>query len=836
MRDPLILPLAAIISGIVAGRQFGFVLHEALWPSVALALLALLAKTKLIKYLALTLSLFFVGAMLEAWHLPGPTPTIDAGPRETMLLEGCVVDPTVFSEGREQFTLELDPGARARVTLGLRDGDLPQQLNYGQRVEIEARIRPPHNYNNPGSFDYAGYLAGQKIYWTASMTRGSSAKILSGRCGSRAMAAIFALRTRALAAIDRLYPDTKTAGLMQAILLGESSKLQKIWTEDFRRTGTYHALVISGIHVTVLAGVLLFFLRVCLLPELAALTIAAAGAWLYALVSGMSAPVVRAAGGFTLYLIARFFFRRGRVLNLLAAIALVCLIWDPDQLFDASFQLSFLCVAAIGALAMPLIDATTGPLSRATRSPTNIDIDPHLEPRTAQFRVELRLIAETIALWTRIPVRWASEALALAGRLTFFACEMILVSAVIQIGLVLPMIEYFHRVSLSGLSANLLVAPLLNGVVPIGFFAVFTGWHWPAAIAAMLLRWAGNVAEWHARFEPAWRVSDPPWWLAISFVIALVLLALFRRRVLRLAALAAVLALFTILLWQPWPPAIAPHTLELTALDVGQGDSLLVVFPEGRTMLIDGGGLLQFGPRQRRSNLDTGEDVVSPYLWTRRIRRIDVIVATHAHEDHTGGLAAMLENFRPAEFWTGANPPQKLIDRAARIGTRVRELRRADPFPYAGTSVEVLSPPADYDAAKPGNNDSLAFRIRYGDRSFLLTGDMERPMEARLLRDETPLTADVLKIAHHGSRTSTLAPFLDAVAPSIAIISAGFQNSFGHPHPDVLARLAGRHAAVLRTDLDGLVTVRTDGRRLWFETARLVGQAGSLRRVVNPPE
>ncbi len=722
-----------------------------------------------------------------------------------MLLEGCVVEPTVFSEAREQFTLELDPGARARVTLGLRDGDPPQRLDYGQRVEIEARIRPPHNYNNPGSFDYAAYLARQKIYWTATMTRGSAAKVLPGRCGTRIMAAIFALRTRALHAIDRLYagdPTGKTAGLMEAILLGESSKLQKIWTDDFRRTGTYHALVISGIHVTVLAGVLLFVLRVLLLPELAALTVAAAGAWLYALVSGMSAPVVRAAGGFTLYLIARFFFRRGRVMNLLAAIALVYLIWDPGQLFDASFQLSFLCVAAIGALAVPLIDATSGPLARGLRSANDVDIDPHLDPRAAQFRVELRLIAETAALWTHIPQRWAMAMLALCGRIAFFVYEMIVISTVVQVGLALPMTLYFHRVSFSGLSANLVVGPLLNGVVPIGFFAVFTGWHWPAAIAATLLHWAGNVAQWHARWEPPWRVPDPPVWLAIAFVAALIALAILaRRRIARWPALAAVLALFTLLLWQPWPPSIAPRTLELTAIDVGQGDSLLVVFPEGRTMLIDGGGLLQFGPRVRRSNLDTGEDVVSPYLWSRRIRRVDIIVATHAHEDHTGGLAALLA----------------LLTHAAHLGVRIRELRRGDPFPYSGATVQVLSPPADYDAAKSGNNDSLALHIRFGDRSFLLTGDMERPMEARLLRDEAALGADVLKVGHHGSRTSTIAPVLDAVAPSIAMISAGFQNSFGHPHRDVLSRLAERHAAVLRTDLDGLITVRTDGRRLWFD-------------------
>src|SRR5258706_16241755 len=189
MRDPLVLPLAAIIAGIVVGRQFGFVLHDSMWPALAFLALTcgarLLACSRLSSRLCLTLSLFFAGVSVDNWRRPGPTPSIDAGPRETMLLEGCVVGPTVFSEAREQFTLELDPGARARVTLGLRDGDPPQRLDYGQRVEIEARIRPPHNYNNPGSFDYAAYLARQRIYWTATMARATSARILPGRFGSR---------------------------------------------------------------------------------------------------------------------------------------------------------------------------------------------------------------------------------------------------------------------------------------------------------------------------------------------------------------------------------------------------------------------------------------------------------------------------------------------------------------------------------------------------------------------------------------------------------------------------------------------------------------------------
>ncbi len=824
MRDPLIPPLVAIIAGIILGRWFGFSIRESTWPILVFLALAALARTKVVTRICIGLALLFVGVLAEAGHRPGPPPAIDAGSRETVLLDGCVVEPSVFSADREKFTLEVDPGARARVSLPLRDDDMPQRLDYGQQVEIEARVRRPHNYNNPGSFDYASYLARQNIYWTAVMTPGSAARVFPVRCGSRVMALVFTLRTIALERIDRLYGGNSYAiGMMQATLIGESSKLEKIWTENFRRTGTFHALVISGLHVMVLAGVLLFLLRLCALPEFSALAITAVAAWLYALIAGFSAPVVRASAGLSLYIVARFFFRRGRTMNLLAAIALVYLLWDPGQLFEASFQLSFMCVAAIGALATPFLQATSAPLARGMRSIVNRDIDPHLEPRAAQFRVEVRLAAETLCWWTHLPKRAVLESLALMVRLVLFAFEMAVISAVVQVGLALPMAEYFHRVSFSGLTANLLIVPLLAAVVPIGFFAIFSGLHWVAAIAGWLLAISARIADWHARLEPSWRLPDPPLWLALAFAGSLITLAILARtRVWRKFALAAVLALFALLLWQPWlarqyASGVQPHTLELTAIDVGQGDSLLVLFPEGRRMLIDGGGLLQFGKR-RRSSLDTGEDVVSPYLWNRGIRRLDVVVATHAHEDHTGGLGSVLENFRPRELWIGAYPLQSLLDRAARLHVRVVDMRAGAPFDFSGATIEVLSPPVGYEAAKPGNNDSLAFRISYGADSFVLTGDMERPMESRLLYDGRAMHADVLKVGHHGSNTSSIQSFLDAVSPSIAVISAGYENSFGHPNKNVLARLAARHSAVLRTDLDGLITVRSDGRRLSFNT------------------
>jgi competence protein ComEC len=845
MRDPLILPLSAVVCGILLSRAAGFSQFEAAWPWAAFLVLAALTarRSRWLRRACVALALLFTGVLAETWQRPGPPPTMDAGLRETVLLAGCVVEPSAFSNDREQFTLALDRGARARVSLALDDQrvalgedgpaldtDPPaQRFEYGQRLEVEARICPPRNFHNPGSFDYAGYLARQKIFWTATMTRGSRAKVQAGRCGSRAMAAIFALREAALDRLEKLYAgDGYTTGMMEAVLVGETSKLEKIWTVNFRRTGTFHALVISGAHVVVLAGVLMFLLRVCAVPEIPALALTAGAAWLYALVSGFSPPVARAAAGFTMYLTARFFFRRGRVMNLLAAVAIAYLLWDPGELLDASFQLSFLSVAAIGALAAPLLERTSAPLSRGLRGIASVDADPHLEPRVAQFRVEVRLVAETFYLWTRIPLRWTLELLAWMLRAALFGFEMAVISTVIQIGLALPMAEYFHRVSFTGLTANLIVVPLLEAAIPIGFFAVFSGWSWAAAIAGWLLKIAARTADWHARLEPSWRVADPPLWLAAGFTAALIVFALLAgHRRGRWVSGMAVLALFALLLGQPWPAKVTPGTLELTAIDVGQGDSLLVVFPEGRRMVIDGGGVLQFGRRQRKPNLDTGEDVVSPYLWSRDIRRIDVLVATHAHEDHSGGIAALLENFRPRELWVGANPAPAVVERAGQFHIRVVAMRAPASFDFSGARIEVLSPPADYAPKTPGNNDSLAFRIAYGARSFLLTGDMERPMEQRLLDGQrlgfadgphaNGLHADVLKVGHHGSKTSTTEPFLEAVSPTVAVISAGYGNSFGHPHRDILARLVERHAAILRTDLDGLVTIRTDGRGLTFD-------------------
>ncbi len=836
MKDPLILPCLALASGILVSRFARLDPRDLLILLPVFAACTLFATLRSRRMLA-SCCLFTVasaGALLEVVHRPGPEPEIDAGAREIVALRGCVVSPPAFYEGRDQFTVELAPAARAQASLTIRDGEQPPELRYGQLIQFEGRVRRVRNFQNPGAFDYQGYLARQHVYWTVSVPAGSRLTVEPGRCGSRFFAAIFGLRTAALARIEQLYANNPYAtGMLEATLIGETKKLERIWTDHFRRTGTYHMLVIDGLHITVLAAFLLFLLRLCFLPELAALALTAAGAWLYALVSGWNAPAVRAAGGFTLYVAARYFYRRGRFMNLLAAAAIVYLIADPAQLFESGFQLSFLAVAAIGCLAVPLLEATSATYSRALDGIVEASRDPRLPPAAAHFRLELRLLAETLHYYVRLPQSWLQRALAFAARLALYAFEIAVVSTAIQIGVALPMAMYFHRISLTGLSANVIVLPLLALVVPVGFVAVFANWSLAARIAEGLLIAGEKVADWHTRFEPNWREPDPPLWLALALTAALVVfaIALRRSRLWGWTSGAVVLALFALVFWSPFPPAVRPGELELTAIDVGQGDSLLVSFPDSKLMLIDGGGVLSFG-RRVKPRFDTGEDVVSPYLWTRSIRKIDVVALTHAHDDHARGLPAIIENFHPAELWTGATPASdawsEVRAQASAQKVKIVAMQAGRSFEFGGARIEILSPPADYQPAdSPKNNDSLALRITYGRRSFLLTGDAERPMEQQMLNSGEPLHADVLKVGHHGSNTSSTDPFLDAVSPIFAVISDGFENSFRHPHPQVLARLAAHRAGVFRTDQQGLVTIRTDGRRLSVETFR--GEQASRR-------
>jgi competence protein ComEC len=273
----------------------------------------------------------------------------------------------------------------------------------------------------------------------------------------------------------------------------------------------------------------------------------------------------------------------------------------------------------------------------------------------------------------------------------------------------------------------------------------------------------------------------------------------------------------------PFRPQLTPGRLELSALDVGQGESLFLSLPGGGTMLLDGGGMPDYGGTVRRA-IDIGEAVVSPYLWSRSIRKLDVVAISHAHADHMAGIPAVLENFKAGEVWIAAAQPREdyamLLPLLAQRGIPLVTLHRGDVREMGGVLFEVLGPAEDSEGKPLHNDDSLVLRARYGRHSFLLTGDIEQRGEIRLVEEDLLPGDTVLKVAHHGSRTSSQPSFLERVRPAFAIISAGFQSPFGHPHPEVVERLHQGNAAILRTDREGLVTIASDGQRLFVSTFR----------------
>jgi len=381
--------------------------------------------------------------------------------------------------------------------------------------------------------------------------------------------------------------------------------------------------------------------------------------------------------------------------------------------------------------------------------------------------------------------------------------------------------SHFHIVVPAALAMNLLAVPLaallLILAIVISLVQPFcvTITHVLCNLATLLLDLLVWLAEEMAMQPGAWiHVLPPGPALVLALGFAGLLLAAGGRR-LRHLALAALLVL-TLRLVTAGRTGRPPHgALEVTALDVGQGDSILLRFPTGLTALIDAGGF-------PGSTFDVGARVVGPALRSLGILRLDLLILTHAHTDHIGGATAVVGEFAPRAIWLGAVPPddpavRRLLRQAEEQGIPVVFPRRGVALSLGGSRLQVLNPGGAAPRGREGaNRGSLALRVALHRRQALLTGDLERDSERELLRSEFDLRADLLKVGHHGSRTSTSPDFLQAVAPTIALISVGSTNPWGHPHDDVVERLRAAGSIVHRSDRDGAVRYRTDGRKPWI--------------------
>ncbi len=783
---PLVLPAFGLVAGTWLGTQTDAPSGLFLACSGTLAIASIAFSRRSGSHLAVCAALFFAGATLSTLEARTAVPSTVGG--------ATLVEGEVESVDRRRVVVRVArvDGERARFRASLYAHGPTAQVLPGQRIAVRARLRPDEPAANFGQFDNSPYRRRRAIALFGSYD--ADAVVVASeppawrRWLHRAHEAL-AARVHALA------PSPEASALYLTLAAGRRAELSEAAEEDFARSGLAHVLSVSGLHVAALALLTLRLLRwaaVRLWPRARTVDARRLAAplsiplvWAYVVYTGSQAPAVRSAVMATAFLTGHGLWRRSDALNSLALAAISLVIMDPAAVADLSTQLSFVAVASLLVLAPAVREAL--PIPRP-------------DPSRRFYRLQKLAESALSTLCASVAVTLASAPL---------------------------LAEHFHRISLAGLVSNVVCLPLsaLLTVLAATGAAAFS---LSPALATPLLYGGAWASELLARAAGAFAALplssvDLPSFgspAAVGFWLGLAAFALARGRWRALAVAAPLSVAFAFGL----PRVLPTAGLEVTFLAVGHGDAV-VLSSRGEHALVDAGGV--------PDGLDTGRRYVLPYLREKGISHLKLAVLSHPHPDHGLGLVSTLQQVPTERLWLAAGTDEGPLTAdvvRASGGARVEAVEHGHAMRLGDAYLEVLGPPVDRAALYSVNDHSVVLRVRHGEVTFLLTGDIEEAAEEAL--DVGPVT--VVKAPHHGSRTSSTPRFVERTRPRYVVFCVGRRNRFGFPHPEVVERYEAVGAECFRTDLDGAVRFLSDGRDVRVETF-LAREAVPTARRLPPP-
>jgi competence protein ComEC len=652
--------------------------------------------------------------------------------------------------------------------------EFPTRPNWvvGDKLKVSAKFISPEGYQNFYPQPLKRYLESKRIHNRAYAKSPLLIERLEAGTSVFPLRVISLIRQKFQEKIENFFQAednvlSRNGAIFEALLLGERGRIPDTISRSLQNAGIYHLFAISGAHIAIFSFLLFTLFRLIRISQRLSYSLLLAFLLFYVFLVEGRPSVLRATIMTVAFILGKLLWRDISLINTLSFSAFFLLIANPTNLFNPGFQLTFMATLSI-----------------------------------------ILFYPKVINKLPRLPLRIS---------------EIFALSFTAQLG-VLPIVAYFfNRVSFSGLILNVAAIPLVALIMAIGYLFLPLSLL-SSFLANILARSASSlidvllaISQLHDQTSLlASRLPTPHLMTVFSYYIALGLLLLpVKHKRTRLVASGCLILFLFVIVTYPFPSY--SKNLKLTFIDVGQGESILVEFPGTKKMLIDGGGV-------HDDTFDIGENVVSPFLWKKGIKKIHYLVLTHPHPDHVNGLKAVARNFKIGEFWEGYSVLENetyahFLDSLDSKVPRKRMFRE-DKMSIKDVHIKLLHPPKGEPFVKRVHNDfSLVIVFSYGSNSFLLTGDIGKGVERRLVEAQILPKCQILKSPHHGSNSSSSQEFLKAVSPEIVIISVGRGNRYGLPNTDILARYSLNGAQVYRTDKHGAIEITATEQDFSVRTA-----------------